>query len=72
LPKDPLWFGNLVAAPAVEVQIGGRVRRMRARVASAEERATLWPRLVEHYTDFARYQGWTEREIPVVLLEERP
>jgi F420H(2)-dependent quinone reductase len=71
LPKDPLWFGNLVATPDVEVQVGGRVRAMRARVASAEERAALWPRLVGHYADFAKYQGWTAREIPVVLLEER-
>jgi hypothetical protein len=44
---------------------------VRARVASAEEKAGLWPRLVELYADFASYQAWTEREIPVVILEPR-
>ncbi len=42
---------------------------MRARVASTAERATLWPRLVEMYGDFANYQSWTDREIPVVICE---
>jgi deazaflavin-dependent oxidoreductase (nitroreductase family) len=51
------------------VQTGGRVQSMRARVATPAERAALWPRLVAHYADFATYQAWTTREIPVVLLE---
>ncbi|MDT3445564.1 nitroreductase/quinone reductase family protein [Pseudofrankia sp. BMG5.37] len=41
------------------------------RVASPEERAGLWPRLVDLYADFARYQGWTDREIPVIILAPR-
>ena len=44
---------------------------MRARVADADERAELWPRLVELYADFAVYQAVTDREIPVVVLEPR-
>ena len=44
---------------------------MRARTATPDERAALWPRLVELYADFAKYQKWTEREIPVVVLERR-
>lgn len=39
-----------------------------ARVASKEERAALWPRLVDLYADFAKYQAWTQREIPVIVL----
>jgi deazaflavin-dependent oxidoreductase (nitroreductase family) len=69
LPKDPLWFSNLCADPNVRLQVGPRVMAARARVASPEERAALWPRLVAHYADFATYQAWTERTIPVVLLE---
>ena len=69
LPKDPLWLTNLSASPEVEVQVGPRLQRMRARIASADERAAIWPRLVAHYGDFATYQAWTERVIPVVLLE---
>ena len=44
---------------------------MRARTTTADERAALWPRLVELYADFAKYQKWTDREIPVVVLEPR-
>jgi len=69
LPEHPLWYGNMQAHPDVTVQIGGRVRPMRARTATAAERAVLWPRLVAHYRDFENYQSWTRREIPVVICE---
>ena len=36
-----------------------------------QERARLWPRLVEAYADFDTYQSWTDREIPVVILAPR-
>ena len=72
LPKDPQWYLNLVAHPDTTVRLR-RVgtRAVRARVATPEERAELWPRLVELYADFAKYASWTEREIPVVVLEPR-
>jgi deazaflavin-dependent oxidoreductase (nitroreductase family) len=69
MPKDPQWFLNLTKNPKVKVQVGARVRPMRARVANPEEHATLWPRLVALYADFATYQAWTDRPIPVVVLE---
>jgi deazaflavin-dependent oxidoreductase (nitroreductase family) len=70
-PENPQWFGNVVADPDVVVQVG-RVRRpMRARVADPAERAVLWPRLVALYPDYDSYQSWTERVIPVVVLEPR-
>lgn len=72
LPKNPQWYPNLVAHPDTVVHLRGeRGRRVRARVASPEERATLWPRLVDLYADFAKYAVWTDREIPVVILEPR-
>ena len=72
LPKNPQWYPNLVAHPDTVVHLRGeRGRRVRARVASPEERATLWPRLVDLYADFDRYAAWTDREIPVVVLEPR-
>ncbi|HMJ56511.1 MAG TPA: nitroreductase family deazaflavin-dependent oxidoreductase [Polyangiaceae bacterium] len=69
MAKDPQWFLNLTQNTEVTVQVGTRVRKMRARVANPEERAALWPRLVALYADFATYQAWTDREIPVVILE---
>jgi len=71
LPKNPQWYANLMATPETIVQIRGEKRRVRARTATADERAALWPRLVDLYADFASYQAWTEREIPVVILEPR-
>ena len=67
----PLWFRNIEADPAVTVQIRGERRPMRARTADAEERAALWPRLVDLYSDYDSYQSWTDREIPVIVLEPR-
>ena len=69
--NHPLWFRNIEADPAVTVQIRGERRAMRARTADAEERSALWPRLVALYSDYDSYQSWTDREIPVVLLEPR-
>ncbi len=69
LPGDPLWYKNLVATPECEVQIKRRKMKMKARTASPEERAVLWPKLVAHYPDFASYATWTDRIIPVVILE---
>lgn len=71
LPKNPQWYSNLMATPETRVQIKGEVRDVRAHTASPEERAALWPRLVEIYADFENYQSWTEREIPVVVLTPR-
>jgi len=72
LPKDPQWFHNLVASPDTAVHLRGRRGvPVHARVAGPDERAALWPRLVELYADFAKYARWTEREIPVVVLEPR-
>jgi deazaflavin-dependent oxidoreductase (nitroreductase family) len=71
LPTNPQWYRNVQAHPEVTVQIGRSVRAMRARPASPDERAALWPRLVDLYADFASYQSWTDREIPVVLAEPR-
>lgn len=72
LPQHPQWFHNLRAAPETTVHLPRQgVRRVRARVADPEERAALWPRLVDLYADFDNYQSWTDREIPVVVLEPR-
>lgn len=69
-PHHPAWFLNLRDHPDVEVSFGGAPKRpMRARVASADERASMWPRVTSKYKGYAGYQRKTEREIPLVLLE---
>jgi deazaflavin-dependent oxidoreductase (nitroreductase family) len=69
LPTNPQWLRNVQADPAVTIQVRTKVRTMRARVATPAERDRLWPRLVDLYADFASYQAWTERQIPVVICE---
>ena len=69
MSRHPLWYRNLEASPDVEIQIGAEKRRMRARTASAEEKAALWPRLVAVYRDYDDYQARTDRDIPVVILD---
>jgi deazaflavin-dependent oxidoreductase (nitroreductase family) len=66
----PAWFLNLRDHPAVEVAYAGEPKRpMRARVATPDERVSLWPRVTAAYKGYAQYQSRTDREIPVVLLE---
>lgn len=69
--EHPMWYLNLLAEPEVTVQLRRERRPMRARVAEPDERALLWPRLVDLYADYDSYQSWTDRVIPVVVLEPR-
>jgi len=71
LPKNPQWVANLAATPDTTVHLRKEHRAVRARVVDPEERAALWPRLVELYADFATYQATTDRVIPIVVLEPR-
>src|SRR5262245_49964256 len=56
-PDHPLWYKNLQASPGVQVQVGPDTTAMTARTANAEERARLWPRLVQLYAMYADYQS---------------
>lgn len=68
-PKHPLWYFNLLANPAVELQDGPARSDMTARELSGAEKATWWERAVAAFPDYADYQRKTERQIPVFLLE---
>jgi deazaflavin-dependent oxidoreductase (nitroreductase family) len=69
--RDPDWYRNLLVQPEVELTMGGRHRLMRARQASPEEKAELWPRVVAAYRGYAGYQRRTRRDIPLVICEPR-
>jgi deazaflavin-dependent oxidoreductase (nitroreductase family) len=69
--RDPDWYRNLVADPAIELTVDGRTLEMTARVATDEEKADMWPRIVEAYKGYAGYQKKTDRNIPVVVCEPR-
>ena len=68
-PRHPAWFLNLQEHPEVEVTMGGKVRPMKARVATTDEKAELWPKVVAAYGGYGGYQKRTDRDIPLVILE---
>jgi deazaflavin-dependent oxidoreductase (nitroreductase family) len=68
-PHHPAWYRNLVKTPRVRVQIGGKRREMKARTATAKERALWWPTVLDAYDGYRTYQSRTDREIPVVFLD---
>jgi deazaflavin-dependent oxidoreductase (nitroreductase family) len=68
--RTPAWCLNLQANPDVEVAVQGGPREpRRARLATADERAELWPQVTGDHKNYAGYQKKTAREIPLVLLE---
>ena len=67
--RHPAWFLNLRDNPDVELEMRGKKRPMRARVASADEKNALWPDVIAAYKGYAQYQTRTDRDIPLVILE---
>ena len=68
--RPPAWILNIEANPEVKVRFGGsKVQTVQARIASADERARLWPIVTSTQSRYAGYQSRTDREIPLVLLD---
>lgn len=67
MDTHPLWYKNMLANPIIEVNEFGRIRSMRVRQASAEEKIALWPTVRAIHPDFDEYQARTERDIPVMI-----
>ncbi|MEU1852335.1 nitroreductase family deazaflavin-dependent oxidoreductase [Streptomyces sp. NPDC019990] len=68
-PRHPVWYFNLKADPHVELQDGPVKQDMTAREVTGQEKAEWWERAVAAYPAYADYQGKTDREIPVFVLE---
>ncbi len=68
-PEDPGWYRNLLANAEVDVQVGTKKLKAKARTATGEERARLWNQAVEFWPPYADYEKKTDREIPVVVLD---
>jgi deazaflavin-dependent oxidoreductase (nitroreductase family) len=67
--RPPAWWGNLQRDPAATVQIGATTIGVRAREATPQEHAVLWPRLKQDNPFYGQYEQITTRRIPVVVLE---
>jgi deazaflavin-dependent oxidoreductase (nitroreductase family) len=70
-PKNPIWYANLVKHPEIEVEHRGRRMQLHARLASAEEKPSLWPICDRHYAPYAQYRQRTSRDIPIFVCEPR-
>ena len=68
-PRNPVWYGNLVKHPEIEVRHRGRRMKLRARLATADEKPGLWPLCDQHYAPFAEYRRRTSRDIPMFVCE---
>jgi deazaflavin-dependent oxidoreductase (nitroreductase family) len=68
-PTNPAWFHNLVANPAITVEVGAEKFEARATVAEGEERDRLYDAQAAIMPGFAEYQRKTNRRIPVVVIE---
>lgn len=68
-PRHPAWYHNLLAHPAVGVEIGGDEFEAIAVPAEGARRDRLFQRVVEAVPGYADYQERTTRILPVVALE---
>ena len=67
--KNPAWYYNLTAHPAVTVTYKNRSAPYTARPASAAEKEHYWPLADAMYPGYANYrQRASHRDIPVVVL----
>ena len=68
-PKNPVWYNNLVKHPDIEVSHRGRRMKLRARLATPDEKPELWPICDQHYAPYADYRKRTARDIPIFVCE---
>ena len=67
--RHPDWYVNLVANPAVTVELPDETFQTRAVVAEGEEYDRLWAHIVAQMPFFTDHQAQISRKIPVVILE---
>ena len=68
-PEHPGWYKNILGNNEVEVQVGTKKLKARARTATGAERGKLWQEAIKFWPPYTDYQKKTEREIPVVVLD---
>jgi len=68
-PKNPVWYHNIAKNPDIEVRHRGRHMKLRARLATPEEKPALWPVCDAAYAPFVDYRARTSRDIPIFVCE---
>jgi deazaflavin-dependent oxidoreductase (nitroreductase family) len=67
-PADPLWYRNLVAEPAVTVELPGDEFAARATPLTGGDYDRQWSAIKEQFPFFAGHEIRAGRQIPVVAL----
>lgn len=66
--QNPVWWLNLQQSMEAVVQVNSSTVKVRAALATTQERERLWTQLVAMYPYFTEYQERTQRQIPIILL----
>ena len=70
-PKNPIWYHNLVAHPQITIRHQDTTGNFLARLATPDEKESLWPICDQHYAPFAEYRTRTSRDIPIFVCSPR-
>ncbi len=71
-PRNPAWYHNLVKHPDIAVSHRSLRMKLRARLATPDEKPDLWPICDQHYAPYADYRKRTTRDIPIFVCEPAP
>lgn len=70
-PTNPDWYYNLLAHPAVSIEVGTETFDVEAKPVTGPERDELYARQVERFASFSAYEKATTRTIPVLRLTRK-
>jgi F420H(2)-dependent quinone reductase len=66
--EQPLWYLSLQEHPEVHLRVLTERFTARAETLPPQEKARVWPHLLDVYAPYEDYQHKTDRDIPVVRL----
>jgi deazaflavin-dependent oxidoreductase (nitroreductase family) len=69
--EAPAWYGNLLAHPETQIELGTETIDVTAREAPDDERERIWEAQKQAFPQFADYEKTANRTIPVIVLERR-
>ena len=67
--REPSWYLNVLAGPAVVLQVGADSFAALAQPAEPGERARLWELMVRVFPKYAAYEREAGRSLPVVVVQ---
>lgn len=69
--KHPAWTANLMKNPDARITFKGKQYDVHAHLLSAEEKADVWPNLVQFWPNYDVYVERSQRDLRVFRLDRR-